>query len=91
MTAHCPAAQAERSGPTRHPPCPPAYCERMTNPDDRRETPFLDLHPSEWHHEKKREPILGTNGSTFLIYFAVSIPCYWVVSTIVGLIRSSLE
>ncbi len=58
-------------------------------PDD--EKPLLDLHPSEWRHEKKREPILGVNGREFLIYAAVSIPCYYVVATIVGLIRSSLE
>lgn len=63
----------------------------MENPDDRRDAPFIDLHPSEWHHEKKREPILGPAAREFFIYFAVGIPCYWVISTLVGLIRSSLE
>jgi hypothetical protein len=57
--------------------------------DDKK--PFLDLHPSEWRHEKKREPFWGFAARDFFIYAAVSIPCFWLVSTIVGLIRSSLQ
>jgi len=58
---------------------------------DEPEKPFLDLHPSEWRHEAKREPFFGFGAREFFIYAAVSIPCFWLVSTIVGLIRSSLQ
>jgi hypothetical protein len=53
--------------------------------------PFLDLHPSEWSHAKKPEPFWGFGAREFFIYAAVSIPSFWLVSTIVGLIRSSLQ
>lgn len=53
--------------------------------------PTLDLHPSEWSHATKREPFWGFAARDFLIYAAVAIPCFWLVSSIVGLARSFLQ
>lgn len=36
--------------------------------------PFLDLHPSEWSREKKREPVFGPGGAYLLIMFLLSFP-----------------
>lgn len=42
------------------------------------ENPFryrknLDLHKSEWRHEKKREPIFGPNALVFFVYLATGL------------------
>lgn len=36
--------------------------------------PVIDLHPSEWRHEKKREPIFGPSGGYFLLMFVLGFP-----------------
>lgn len=44
---------------------------------------LVDLHPSQWHHEKKDEPFLGENGSHFLLMFALSFPIGAVVQLLI--------
>lgn len=43
----------------------------------------IDLHPSEWHHEEKHEPVLGYNGLFFIIMFLLSFPITAIASLIV--------
>lgn len=38
------------------------------------EPPFIDLHPSQWTHEKKREPFFGPAASHFFIMFLLGFP-----------------
>jgi hypothetical protein len=50
-------------------------------PKDKR-PPLIDLHESEWSHEKKREPVLGVNGLYFLIMFPVSFAIGTIASIV---------
>lgn len=43
-------------------------------PADTKDKPLVDLHPSEWTHEKKREPIFGPGGKPFVVLFLLSFP-----------------
>lgn len=39
----------------------------------------IDLHESEWRHDKKKEPILGRNG----VFFCIMVPLSLVISYLV--------
>lgn len=44
------------------------------------EGPFLDLHPSEWRREKKKDPFLGSNGAFVILLTIVAIPLLYLLS-----------
>lgn len=61
------------------------------------EPPFIDLHPSQWTHEKKREPFFGPSASHVLLMFILAFPVsvfavsivtgelpYWTIPLITG-------
>lgn len=43
----------------------------------------IDLHESEWHHEKKREPIFGPGAMPFLAYTIGALISYPIAKFLV--------
>lgn len=43
----------------------------------------IDLDPSEWSREGKREPVFGPNGKHFLIIFLLGFPVSAVVTALI--------